>query len=229
MQPRFLFALLLLLAVTNLYSQVRLKDYSTKVNDTCWRVDYYIPSGPLAKIESYRDRKRTIPHGRFAFYNEQGSADSAGFLANGLRNGTWYYFNDKGKVYLSIEYSMGNMVSEKKYEVESKAKKEPLKEGEKESEFEGGPAGWQRYLNRNLRYPREAIVARIQGEVRIAFYVDTLGAVNDVWVFKSVERSLDQESARMMIESPQWIPAVQDGRPVKSYKIQPIRFRLQQQ
>ena len=227
MQPRFLFTLLLLLALTNLYSQVHLKDYSTKVNDTCWRVDYYVPLGPLAKIESYKDRKRTIPHGRFAFYNEQGSADSAGFLANGLRNGTWYYFNEKGKVYLSREYSMGNMVSEKKHEEKPKAKEEPIKEGEKEAEFEGGSAGWQRYLNRNLRYPRDAIFARIQGEVRIAFVVAANGSVQDIWVFKSVERSLDQESVRLIEDSPLWTPAEKDGHRVKSYKIQPIRYRVQ--
>lgn len=228
MIPRLLFISLLLLAVTNLYSQNHLKDYSTKVNDTCWRMDYYVPAGPLSKVESYKDKKKTIAHGRFVFYDEKGFADSAGLYINGLRNGTWKYYNNKGKVMLSREYEGGIMVSEKMHEEEPEAGKDKrLKEGEVESEFEGGLKGWQQYLNRNLRYPREAIMPRIQGEVRIAFMVSAVGAVQDIWVLKSIERSLDKESVRLLEDSPNWIPAEQDGQRVKSYKIQPIRYRTQ--
>lgn len=119
------------------------------------------------------------------------------------------------------------MVGEKQYEEEPKERKnEPLPEGEMESEFKGAAAGWQRYLNKNLRYPREAIQTNAQGEVRIAFMVDTEGIVRDVWVFKSVGYSLDKESARLLEESPAWTPAIKDNHPVKSFKIQPIRYRL---
>ncbi len=52
-----------------------------------------------------------------------------------------------------------------------------------------------------------------------------LGAVQDVWIHKSIDRSLDKESARLLEDSPNWIPAEQDGHRVKSYKIQPIRYR----
>lgn len=228
MQARqLLFTILLVVTFTNLHSQVQLKDYATKVSDTCWRVDYYVPAGPLNMVESYKDRKKTIAHGRFVFYDEKGFVDSTGFFIDGSRNGTWYYYNNKGKVLLSREYVNGIMISEKPHEEEPEGKDKPLKEGEIESEFEGGVKGWQQYLNRNLRYPREAIMAGIQGEVRIAFVVSTVGAVQDVWILKSIDRSLDKESARLLEDSPNWIPAEQAGRRVKSYKIQPIRYRAQ--
>ncbi|AXY77504.1 TonB family protein [Paraflavitalea soli] len=224
---QLLLTILLVMAITNLYSQVSLKDYSTKVSDTCWRVDYYIPAGSLNKVESFKDRKKTIAHGRFVFYDEKGYADSTGFYVNGQRNGTWYYYNNKGKVLLSREYENGIVVSEKKHEQEPEGKDKSPKPGEVESEFEGGLKGWQQYLNRNLRYPREAIIAGIQGEVRVAFVVSAVGAVQDIWIIKSIDRSLDKESARLLEDSPNWIPAEQDGRRVKSYKIQPIRYRTQ--
>lgn len=228
MQARqLLFTIFLAMPFTNLYSQVTLKDYSTRVSDTCWRVDYYVPAGPLNKVEAYKDRKKTIAHGRFVFYDEKGYADSTGFYIDGQRNGTWYYYNNKGKVLLSREYENGIMISEKKHEVEPEGKDKSLKPGEVESEFGGGPKGWQQYLNRNLRYPREAMMAGIQGEVRVAFVVSAVGAVQDVWIHKSIDRSLDKESARLLEDSPNWIPAEQDGRRVKSYKIQPIRYRTQ--
>ena len=228
MRPFLSLMSLLLLAATNLHSQGRLKDYSTKINDTCWRVEYYNPSGPLYKMETYKDKKKKQPHGRFAFYDANGMADSSGYYIDGLRQGTWNYFNDKGKVYLSKEYSQGNVLSEKEHEELPEGLKEaPLKPGEVESAFAGGSKGWQQYLNKNLRYPREAFMSGIQGEVRTMFVINKEGMVEDLWVFKSVAHSLDEESQRLIADSPKWTPAFQDGRIVKSYKLQPIRYRLQ--
>src|SRR5688572_8448 len=113
MTLRRLFIPILLLTVTNLYSQNHLKDYTYKISDSCWRIAYYMPLGPLSRMESYKDKKKTIAHGRFAFYDERGWTDSTGFFADGLRDGTWYYYANNGKLYLSREYSEGKMVSEK--------------------------------------------------------------------------------------------------------------------
>lgn len=227
MRPSLLFISLLLVVVNDLHSQVHFKDYSTKINDTCWRIEYYNPSGPLFRLETYKDKKKKIANGRFAFYDENGWADSAGSYVNGQRQGTWYYFTDKGKTYLSKEYDQGKVTSEKKHEELPEGLKEaPLKEGEVESGFAGGIKGWQHYLQTNLRYPRDAISKSAQGEVRVIFVIDAIGVASDTWILKSVEHSLDEESARLIDDSPKWTPAVQDGRKVKSYKIQPILYRL---
>jgi protein TonB len=179
-------------------------------------------------MESYKDKKKKQAHGRFAFYDGDGRADSTGYYINGLREGTWNFYNDKGKTYLTKEYSQGNVVSEKVHEELPEGLKEaPPKAGEVESAFAGGIKGWQQYLNKNLRYPREAYSVSIQGEVRMMFVVNKEGVVEDLWVMKSVEHSLDEESLRLIADSPKWTPAVQDGHVVKSYKIQPIRYRLQ--
>jgi protein TonB len=228
MRPFLSFMLLILLTATNLHSQVHLKDYSTKINDTCWRIEYYNPGGPLYRIETYKDKKKKQAYGRFAFYDENGRADSSGWYVNGLREGSWTYFDDEGKAYLTKEYSQGAVVSEKTHEKLPEGLKEaPLKPGEIESAFVGGSKGWQQYLNKNLRYPREAFTGGTQGEVKLMFVVNKEGLVEDLWVFKSVAHSLDEESQRLIADSPKWTPAFQDGRIVKSYKLQPIRYRLQ--
>ncbi|WP_315820566.1 TonB family protein [Paraflavitalea speifideaquila] len=179
-------------------------------------------------IESYKDRRKLTPHGRFAFYDEKGWVDSAGFYLDGQRNGTWYFYHNKGKVMLSREYEMGVVKSQKLHEEDTTSGKDPAPvEGETESTFEGGAKGWQLYLIKNMRYPREAIMGGVQGDVRVAFLVDDKGAIQDVWLVKSVERSLDEESMRLMRKSPLWTPAVKDGHRVKSYKIQPFRYRAE--
>jgi len=95
-----------------------------------------------------------------------------------------------------------------------------------ESEYPGGSAAWQRYLNKTLRYPQEAIDNEIQGTVVIQFIVDKEGNVSDVEAISGPEE-LRSEAVRVIKKSGKWTPAVQNGRQVKSYKKQPIVFRLE--
>lgn len=96
-----------------------------------------------------------------------------------------------------------------------------------ESEYPGGSAAWQRYLNRNLRYPQEAIDNEIQGAVVVQFIVDKEGNVSDVEAI-SGPNELRNEAIRVIKKSGKWTPAVQNGRQVKSYKKQPIVFKLEE-
>ncbi|KIC95904.1 energy transducer TonB [Flavihumibacter solisilvae] len=95
-----------------------------------------------------------------------------------------------------------------------------------ESEYPGGTSAWQRYLNKSLRYPQEAQDNEIQGTVVIQFIVDKEGNVSEVEAI-SGPNELREEAVRVIKKSGKWTPAVQNGRQVKSYKKQPITFRLE--
>lgn len=95
-----------------------------------------------------------------------------------------------------------------------------------ESEYPGGSAAWQRYLNKTLRYPQDAIDNEVQGTVVIQFIVDREGSVSDVEAISGPEE-LRSEAVRVIKKSGKWTPAIQNGRQVKSYKKQPIVFRLE--
>jgi protein TonB len=95
-----------------------------------------------------------------------------------------------------------------------------------ESSYPGGQAAWQRYLNKSLRYPQEAQDNEIQGAVVIQFIVDKEGNVSEVEAI-SGPNELREEAVRVIKKSGKWTPAVQNGRQVKSYKKQPIVFRLE--
>ncbi len=95
-----------------------------------------------------------------------------------------------------------------------------------ESEYPGGAGAWLRYLNKNFRYPQEAIDNEVQGTVVVQFIVDKEGVVSDVEAV-SGPQELRDEAVRVIKKSGKWTPAVQNGRQVKSYKKQPIVFKLE--
>jgi len=95
-----------------------------------------------------------------------------------------------------------------------------------ESDYPGGQAAWQRYLLKTLRYPQEAQDQEIQGTVVVQFIVDKAGVVSNVEAL-SGPNELREEAVRVIKKSGSWTPAVQNGRQVKSYKKQPIVFRLE--
>ena len=95
-----------------------------------------------------------------------------------------------------------------------------------ESDYPGGQGAWLRYLQKNLQYPQDAIDNEIQGTVTVQFIVDKEGVVSDVEAI-SGPNELRAEAIRVIKKSGKWEPAVQNGRKVKSYKKQPITFRLE--
>jgi protein TonB len=98
---------------------------------------------------------------------------------------------------------------------------------EKESEFPGGSGAWLRYLNKNLRYPDDAINNEIEGSVMVQFIVDREGNVSDVEVISGPDKGgLREEAIRVIRKSGKWTPAIQNGRFVKSYKRQPVTFMM---
>jgi protein TonB len=97
-----------------------------------------------------------------------------------------------------------------------------------ESEYPGGIASWYRYLQKNLVYPDEAVSAEIQGQVVVRFIVDKEGIVSDVEAV-SGPNELRDAAVRVIKKSGNWNPAIQNGRKVKSYKSQPVNFKLEAQ
>ena len=97
---------------------------------------------------------------------------------------------------------------------------------EVEAEYPGGLGAWMRFLSKSLsNYPSEALEKEIQGTVVIRFIVDTEGNVSEIAAERGPEE-LRAAAVQAIRKSGKWVPAQQNGRKVKSYKLQPITFRL---
>ena len=103
----------------------------------------------------------------------------------------------------------------------------PFLRVEIESQYPGGAGAWMRYLNKTFRYPESAQETYVQGTVVVQFIVDREGNVSDVeFISGPATGGLREEAIRVIKQSGKWEPAIQNGRKVKSYKKQPITFRL---
>ena len=197
-----------------------------RVNDSCWQWDYYNFAGPLLKTEQFRDKDGKELDGISHHYNEKGWIDSISTYRRGMKNGDFMKLcGDSFSVVMKYTYrddSLVEVIDVKKQKKDSSI----TYADERESEYPGKTRQWSRYLSKNITYPERALNANIEGEVRVDFIVGKEGEILEPYIAKSVEYSLDEESLRMIRESGKWIPAFQNGRVVKSYKIQPITFRL---
>lgn len=199
--------------------------------DSNWQWDYYYTWGTMIKSNSYFDHDGTIPNGRFCIYNTNGNLDSTGWYDHGKKDGSFYkyksYTKDSIKPIHQYDYLGDSLV--KSIIITEKKERSKDSADEKESEFPGGITGWYSYLAKHLVYPDRAISKEVQGQVQIDFIVDTNGVVKDLYLQKSVEYSIDQASLDLIKKSGEWTPATKKGIPVKSYKMQPINFKLETQ
>src|SRR5690349_1628043 len=78
-----------------------------------------------------------------------------------------------------------------------------------ESEYPGGLTAWKRFLDRNLRYPTEAVDMGIEGFVTVQFVVDKEGNVSNVEAV-SGPQELRGEAVRVIKKSGKWTPAIQN-------------------
>lgn len=100
-----------------------------------------------------------------------------GYVNNKRKNGNWSYYDDTLGIYLSIKYNNGREterrdyvkkiikteLGEKTFEEEKREKdstkqaNNTFKPDEKEALFKGGPAGYKKYLERNLVPPKDLV------------------------------------------------------------------------
>ncbi|HSC54503.1 MAG TPA: energy transducer TonB [Phnomibacter sp.] len=133
------------------------------------------------------------------------------------------------KIVLIVLFSLAiytSAVAQTKQQPDTSVVKE-FGEAEKPAEFPGGSEGWRTYLEKNMKYPKKAMKANIQGVVKVQFIVETTGAVSEVAVISEPGGGLGDEVVRLISKGPKWIPAEQGGKKVKFRHIQAVTFALE--
>ena len=93
--------------------------------------------------------------------------------------------------------------------------------------FPGGDAALMQFLSSNIKYPKDAMEAKVQGRVVASFVVEKDGSVTNVKIVKSVIPSLDEEAMRVINAMPKWVPGMQKGKAVRVKYTIPISFRME--
>jgi len=97
-----------------------------------------------------------------------------------------------------------------------------------ESQFPGGTKGWIDFLSSKLVYPKKAYRKKIEGQVVAKFIFEKDGSLSNIEIVGGPPE-LWQAVMDVLLQSPKWSPAVQNGKVVRSYKKQPINFKLEAQ
>lgn len=97
---------------------------------------------------------------------------------------------------------------------------------EQNAVYPGGMDAFYKYVQKELKYPKQARKMGIQGRVFVQFVVDKDGKLTDVKAVKGIGGGCDEEAERVLRESIRWQPAKQRGKTVKVRMNIPIVFKL---
>lgn len=92
--------------------------------------------------------------------------------------------------------------------------------------YPGGEQAMMEFIKNNLKYPKEAQDAKIEGRVTIRFVIDEEGFVTDANIMRGIDPACDKEALRVINTMPKWIPGKQNGKDVPVYFTLPIVFKL---
>lgn len=97
-----------------------------------------------------------------------------------------------------------------------------------EAEFPGGLDSMYVWIEREMRYPEEAIRDKAQGRVSTEFQISKRGEIKNARVIRGRHPALDAEALRIIRNMPKWTPAYMysDSTPVAVHYILPISFKL---
>ncbi len=96
-------------------------------------------------------------------------------------------------------------------------------------EFEGGQLELQKFLAKNVRYPKATKEAGLNGLVVANFVVEKDGSVTNVNILKGLDEAANAEATRVIqATSGKWEPGQQSGKKVRVSFTIPLRFNLQQ-
>lgn len=126
----------------------------------------------------------------------------------------------------------GFEVQQKKFEVEQKKQEEQTKYSrvftvvENPPYYPGGMSEFAIYINSNIQYPKEALQGKVQGAVLIQFIVNEEGKLTDFKKLSSKGHGLEEEAIRLLKNSGEWKPGIQNGHKVPVQIQQKVIFEL---
>ncbi|WP_339869500.1 energy transducer TonB [uncultured Algoriphagus sp.] len=90
----------------------------------------------------------------------------------------------------------------------------------------GGIDGWTSYLAENMKYPKAAKDANVQGTVMATFVVLENGELSNPEILRGIGKGCDEEVLRLVKASAKWTPGEKDGKIVKTQMRLPVKFQL---
>lgn len=92
--------------------------------------------------------------------------------------------------------------------------------------YPGGAAELVNFIEKNIRYPQEALNDSIQDIIQVSFIVEKDGSTTDFEVIDEHHPALEAEAVRVLQQMPKWKPATQNGVKVRVEYVVPVKFKI---
>jgi TonB family protein len=99
---------------------------------------------------------------------------------------------------------------------------------EEQPEYPGGIDALYQHVLREIRYPKNARIKEVEGQVVVQFVVEKDGSISNVKAIKGIDQDCDQEAVRVIQTAAAFTPGSQRGKKVRVQMIIPIIFKLDQ-
>lgn len=185
-------------------------------------VGKFAKTGRLLEAIEYTQGEKTGAYERF---HRNGKVMVYGNHEQGKRVNYWVTLDQEGIILSMEEYDKkGELL-----DTRNNTPFNPVKGATNvliDAEFPGGKDKWNEHLWGNLKYPNEAKRNGHQGTVFIDFVVLSDGQIVAPRITSSPDKSLSNESLRMLQISPKWNPAKLNGKSIDSKAQIRVVFRL---
>jgi beta-lactamase regulating signal transducer with metallopeptidase domain len=116
----------------------------------------------------------------------------------------------------SIAQSSGNFKNQEDYKItlDTTSVKEP--------QFPGGINQFYMFVGKNFKIPAELSKKQLDGKLTMEFMVEKDGSLSEIKAVKDLGYGLADEAIRVLKLSPKWIPASENGQPVRVSYTLPI-------
>jgi TonB family protein len=89
-----------------------------------------------------------------------------------------------------------------------------------------GSSAFKQYLEKNIRYPEQAKINKVEGRVTVEFTIEPNGALTNFTVIRGIGNGCDEELIRLIKEGPKWVPTKKDNVPVQDKANVRLKFEL---
>ena len=169
------------------------------------------------------DHGKVIDSTRF-YYDKNGTLRAYSFFD--IKNDKEHIisYNDSGKIISEISFvgQKGILTSHEpdKIKTDSLFTREEI-----EASYPGGRAAWNQYIATRVGRNYDELIKDGQtGTCWVSFMIDTDGKIRNVQATTMQHSALAKIAVSIISYGPKWKPAMQYGRPVKAYRLQPVGF-----
>lgn len=161
------------------------------------------------------------------YYYANGVLRSKGEMKQEKRNGTWFYYREDQTPASEVSFEKDSVIAFKAFD-EKGVLLPKVNDFEREANFKGGEAAWNKYMSTKLSAIYQMPEPwKYVGSCTIQFIIDKDGNVTNVESIQTTNGNLSQLAIGFIQQSKKWTPAIQYNLPVKAWRRQKFTFTNQ--